>query len=430
VVFLVGSALCGTATSLTELTVFRALQGLGAGGLFTLPMAIVGDLVSPRERGRYQGLIQAVFALATLIGPLIGGSIVDHLSWRWIFYINLPIGVIALAVVGFGMRLPTQRRAHSIDNLGAALLVAPVVCLVLALEWGGSLYASNSPQVGSLLVAAVVLIVMFVSQERLATEPILPLELLRNPVLAITSASLFCAMGAFLAAVVFLPVFFQLVRGDTATSSGVLLLPMVLAITFSAIVVGRVISATGRYKVFPIVGLAIMAVALMRFSQMGPAAQPLLTGLLMAAFGMGFGMVPEVLIMAVQNAVEPRNFGTAIGSVNLFRTLGGSVGVAMYGTIFASRLRVWLSDLIPAEQLNRLDPNALQAGPAVINTLPETVRAGVSVAVAHGLSSVFLVAAPLAAAGFILVLFLEERPLRRFHPSEMQNTSPALNGSE
>jgi EmrB/QacA subfamily drug resistance transporter len=305
-VFLAGSVLCGTAASIGQLIGFRAFQGLGAGGLFTLPMAIVGDLVSPRERGRYQGYIQAVFAMATVIGPLIGGSIVDHLSWRWIFYLNLPVGGIALIVVGIAMQLPTQHRHHRIDYLGAGLLAAAVVCLLLMLVWGGSVYAWSSAQIVSLAVAAAVLAILLVLQERHAAEPVLPLALLRDPVLAISSAGLFCSMGAFLAAVVFLPLYFQLVRGDTATNSGLLLLPMVLAITASAIVSGRIIGSTGRYKTVPVVGLGLMAAMLAALSQVDQTTTPLMTALVMAVFGLGFGMVAEVLIMAVQNAVDQR----------------------------------------------------------------------------------------------------------------------------
>jgi EmrB/QacA subfamily drug resistance transporter len=413
VVFLAGSVLCGSSTTMVQLVAFRALQGLGAGGLFTLPMALVGDLVSPRERGRYQGFVQAVFALATVIGPLIGGYIVDHLSWRWIFYINGPIGVVALAVIGATLREHSQHRRPSIDYLGAGLLAAGVICGLLLLVWGGGLYAWDSLQTIVLALAAAILAVLFVWQERRATEPVLPLDLLRDRVVGVSSAGLFCSMGAFLSAVVFLPLFFQLVKGDTATSSGLLLLPMVLAITASAIIFGRLTSVTGRYKAFPVMGFGLMAVALALFSQVGPTTDPVLTALLMAAFGVGFGMVPEILIMAVQNAVEHRNMGTAIGAVNLFRTLGGSIGIAVYGAVFSAQLRTELPLLVPADQLSRFGTASLQVGPAVVRTLPEPARFGVALAVTHGLSSVFVTAAVVAAAGCLLMLFLDEHPLRR-----------------
>ncbi|HTD76768.1 MAG TPA: MDR family MFS transporter [Chloroflexota bacterium] len=381
-VFLTGSALCGIAASIGQLIGFRALQGLGAGGLFTLAMATVGELVVPRERGRYQGYIQAMFALASVAGPLIGGSIVDHFSWRWLFYVNLPVGAVALAVIGLTLHLPVQRQERAIDYLGAGLLAAGVTCLLLLLVWGGSLYAWTSPELVGLLMATLVLGAAFVLREQRAAEPVLPLALLRNTVLSICSATLFFSTCAFFAAVVFLPLFFQVVRGETATSSGVLLLPMMLGATLSAASSGRVISWTGRYKWFPVVGLALMAITLVFFSQMGTATAPLTTGVVMALFGLGFGMVGEVLILAVQNAVDRRELGTATGAANLFRALGGSVGVSLYGSIFTGQLR-------------------------------EPVRDGVAQATAHALAPVFMTAALMAAIGFLLVAFLEERPLQQ-----------------
>jgi len=397
-VFLTGSALCGLADNIGQLIAFRALQGLGAGGLFTLAMATVGELVAPRERGRYQGYTQAMFALASVAGPLIGGSIVDHLSWRWLFSVNLPLGAVALAVIGVTLHLPVQRRQHAIDYLGAGLMAAGVTCLLLTLVWGGSVYAWTSPEILVLLIATLLLGTAFVLREQRAPEPVLPLALLRNPILAISSATLFLSTCAFFAAVVFLPLFLQLVRGDTATSSGVLLLPMMLCATLSAAGSGRVISWTGRYRWFPVVGLGLMAVTLVLFSQMGPATPSLTTGLEMALFGLGFGMVGEVMILAVQNALDRRELGTATGAANLFRALGGSVGVAVYGSIFTGQLHV-----------------------------PDPVPDGVARATAHALAPVFMTAALVAAAGLVVVLFLEERPLQQradanSHPTQAPPT--------
>jgi EmrB/QacA subfamily drug resistance transporter len=402
-VFLTGSALCGIAASIGQLIGFRALQGLGAGGLFTLAMATVGELVVPRERGRYQGYIQAMFALASVAGPLIGGSIVDHFNWRWLFYVNLPVGAVALAVIGLTLHLPVQRQERAIDYLGAGLLAAGVTCLLLLLVWGGSLYAWTSPELVGLLMATLVLGAAFVLREQRAAEPVLPLALLRNTVLSICSATLFFSTCAFFAAVVFLPLFFQVVRGETATSSGVLLLPMMLGATLSAASSGRIISWTGRYKWFPVVGLALMAITLVFFSQMGTATAPLTTGVVMALFGLGFGMVGEVLILAVQNAVDRRELGTATGAANLFRALGGSVGVSLYGSIFTGQLRA-------------------------------PVRDGVAQATAHALAPVFMTAALMAAIGFLLVVFLEERPLQqqadidRTHQNGRPTDAPSAEG--
>ncbi|HEX6513360.1 MAG TPA: MDR family MFS transporter [Chloroflexota bacterium] len=416
IVFLTGSALCGMAGSMGQLIAFRAFQGLGAGGLFTLAMAIVGDLVSPRERGRYQGYIQAMFALASVAGPLIGGSIVDHLSWRWIFYVNLPIGIVALSVIGLALHVPFERRDHTVDFLGAGLLAAAVVSLLLTLVWGGNVYAWSSPWIIGLAAAGPALAVAFILQERRAREPIMPPSLLRNRVLAVSSATLFFSTCAFFAAIVFLPLFFQLVRGDTATNSGLLLLPLMFGATLSAAATGRIVTWSGRYKIFPVLGLALMAAMLALFARMGSTAAPAASALLMAMFGLGFGMVGEVLLQAVQNAVERRELGTATGTANLFRALGGSVGVAVYGSIFAAQLRSWLPRLVPAGTLGQLNASSLQASPTALHTLPAAVQQGVAAAVMHGLSSVFMVAAPIAAAGFLTVLFLEERPLRQQPP--------------
>lgn len=381
-VFLVGSALCGMAGSIEALIAFRAFQGLGAGGLFTLAMAIVGDLVSPRERGRYQGYIQAMFALASIAGPLIGGSIIDHLSWRWVFYVNLPVGLIALAVTGISAKLPFQRRPHRIDYVGASLLAATVTCLLLTLVWGGGVYEWTSPIIITLAIAVPILGIAFVLSERSAPEPVLPLALLGNPVIVASSATLFFTTCAFFAAIVFLPLYFQLARGETGTGSGLLLLPLMLGSTLSAAASGSIISWTGRYKLFPITGLTLMAVTLYLFGQVGPSP------LLMAAFGLGFGMVSEVMILAVQNAVNPQDIGTATGVANLLRALGGSVGVALYGSIFSNQLRAGMP-------------------------------------IASALSPVFLVAATLAGIGLVLTLFLEERPLR----SDKSSKAPAGAGA-
>ena len=353
---------------------FRALQGIGAGGLFTLAMAIVGELVPPRERGQYQGYIQAMFALASIAGPLIGGTIIDHVSWRWVFYVNLPIGAIALLATGLTLSNPLaknrQRPVH-VDYLGAVLLATDVTLLLFLLMWGGSVYPWTSPVILGLAAAVAALTASFIAHAQRTPEAVLSLALLRNPVLVISSATLFLSTGAFFAAIVFLPLFLQLVRGDTAGTSGLLLLPMMFGTTLSAAASGRVISWTGRYKYFPVVGLALMAITLYLFAGMSTSTDPLYTAVLMAVFGVGFGMVGDVLILAVQNAVAQQDLGSATGTANLFRALGGSVGLALYGSIL-----------------------------------------GRAQGIANALPSVFMTAAVLAGCGFIVVLFLPERPLR------------------
>jgi EmrB/QacA subfamily drug resistance transporter len=376
-VFLCGSALSGAAQDLTQLITFRAVQGLGAGGLMTLAMAIVAEIVSPRERGRYQGYIQMVFVIASVAGPLLGGVFADHLSWRWVFYVNLPIGFATVALIVSALHLPVERKPVRLDSLGAALLAGGLTCLLLVTTWSGREYAWDSAEILGLAVAALALLGLFVAQERKAAEPILPLRLFRQPVFVIVSAALFLTTLAFFAVIVYMPVYLQVATGATATESGLLLLPLMLAATGSTAVAGRVISRTGRYKAFPVCGLSTMAVGLALLSGIGAhTAYEVVAGLLVL-FGVGFGMVSQVLTIAIQNAVERRELGIATASANLFRSLGGSVGVAVFGALFAARVH----------------------GPS-------------PAAVADALSTVFLAAAPVAALGALVVLTLKEVPLR------------------
>jgi EmrB/QacA subfamily drug resistance transporter len=402
VIFLVGSALSGAAQNLDQLIAFRTFQGLGAGGLMTLAMAIVGDLVSPRERARYQGYINLVFVLASVAGPLLGGLLVDHASWRWVFYVNLPVGAVALAVITATLHLPARREPHRIDYLGGALLMAAISVLLLVSVWGGDRYAWGSASIIGLIALGAVLLAAFVAQERRAPEPILPLRLFRDPAFDVISAALFVATCSLFAAIVFMPLFFQVVTGATATESGLLLLPMMVAMTVSTIIGGRIIAKTGRYKVFPIVGLATMALGLLLLSRMEAGTSRTDAALLIVIFGLGFGLVSQVLMIAVQNSVDRRDLGIATASANLFRALGGAVGVAVYGAVFSGRLH------LPAG----LDAKAVQNTPERIRHLPPQVHDSVVHGVAHAAHSVFLVGAPIALVGAVVLLGLRERPLR------------------
>ena len=377
-IFLGGSALSGMAQDLSQLIAFRALQGLGAGGLMTLAMAIVAEIVSPRERGRYQGYIQMVFVIASVAGPLLGGVFADHLSWRWVFYVNLPIGALTIALIVSSLKLPTERRPARIDATGAALLAAGLTSLLLVTTWGGRQYAWDSAEIAGLAVAAVALLGLFVAQERRAAEPILPLRLFREPVFVVVSGALFLTTLAFFAVIVYMPVYLQVVTGASATASGFLLLPLMLAATASTAASGRVMSRTGRYKIFPVVGLSLMALGLLLLAQIGTATAHLTVAALLVLFGLGFGMVSQVLTVAIQNNVERRDLGIATASANLFRSLGGSVGVAVFGALFAGRLDGPLSATTAADALH----------------------------------TVFLAAAPVAALGALVVLTLKEVPLR------------------
>jgi EmrB/QacA subfamily drug resistance transporter len=391
VVFLAGSAASGAAQSLGELITFRALQGLGAGGLMTLAMAIVGEIISPRERGRYQGYIQMVFVVASVAGPLLGGLFADHLSWRWVFYVNLPIGAVALAVISATLtHQPTERRPR-IDYLGAALLAGSISSILLVTTWGGQQYAWGSPEVVALSVGAVALLGTFLIQERRTTEPILPLRLFRDPVFGVVSAVVALTTCAFFAAVVFVPLFLQAVTGASATQSGLLLLPMLLAATTSTAVAGRLMSKTGRYKAFPVIGLSMMTIGLLLLSRLGASSSQATVAAFSALFGLGFGMVSQILMVAIQNSVDRRDLGIATASANLFRALGGSVGVAVFGAVLTGRLG---------------------GDSAAATSLPPTVSQGLAESIAHALQGVFLVAAPIAALGLVVVLFLREVPLR------------------
>jgi EmrB/QacA subfamily drug resistance transporter len=386
-VFLAGSALSGAAGSIGELIGFRALQGIGAGGLMTLAMAIVGEIVEPRERGRYQGYIQMVFVVASVAGPLLGGVFADHLSWRWVFYVNVPIGAAALALTGSALRLPGRRVENvRIDYLGSALLAAGLTCLLLVTTWGGTQYAWDSVEILGLGAAAVVLLIGFVARERRAAEPIMPLRLFRDPVFDVVSATMFLTLLAFFAVIVFMPIYFQAVTGASATESGLLLLPMLLAGLASTAISGRVISRSGRYKRFPVTGLALMTAGLGLLSQIDAGTGQATAALLLVVFGVGFGMVTQVLTIAIQNAVDRSDLGIATATANLFRSLGGSVGVAVFGAVFASRVGT-----------ASMDAASLTASPS---------------AIADALSTVFLIAAPIAALGLLVVLFLREVPLR------------------
>jgi EmrB/QacA subfamily drug resistance transporter len=412
VVFIGFSALAGTAQSISWLIAFRALQGVGAGGVMTLATAGVADLVPPRDRGRYQGYIQLTFLLASLAGPLLGGLFVDQLSWRWAFYVNIPIGGLALALLAVYMPAGTQRREARIDYVGAALLAAAVVVIMLIATWGGSQYGWSSAQILGLIAGAVALLAAFVAKERTAAEPVLPLRLFGDGVFTVVSAAAFVATLSLFAAIVFLPVFLQLVTGASATLSGLLTLPLLGASALSTIVAGQIMARTGRYKIFPVIGLAAMSAGLLLFSTLGATGSRMDAALFMVVFGAGFGMVTQILMVAIQNAVSPREIGTATAAANMFRALGGSVGVAIYGAVFAAGLRHWLPLELRGGVAHGITVTGIQSTPGRIHALGPRIQHATAHAVGNSLHDVFLVGAPIALAGFLIVLLLREQPLR------------------
>ena len=413
VVFLAGSALSGLSQNIGQLIAFRAVQGLGAGGLIALAMAILGDIVSPRERGRYQGYMSGVFAFASVAGPLLGGFFVDHLTWRWIFYINLPVGAVALLVTSTVLDLPFQRARHAIDYLGAALLVAGVTAILLVTVWGGDQYPWGSPEIIGLAVLGVLLLATFVAWERRAREPLLPLALFHDPVFNVGSGLLFFQGLVMFGALVFMPLYLQVVKGADATVSGLLVLPLMAGFLTSAVSTGRLISRTGRYKLFPIVGTVVMTIGLLLFTRLDVDTSRVESSLYLAVLGLGLGMVMQVPIVAIQNSVDRRYLGTATSAANFFRSMGGSFGVAIFGAVLSSRLAHYLPQLLPKQALSRFDVKALQASPARIRALPPEIQHGIVEAIARSIHMVYVTALPLATLAILVALTLKELPLRR-----------------
>jgi EmrB/QacA subfamily drug resistance transporter len=412
VIFLIGSILSGLSHSMLELIVFRSLQGLGGGGLMVGAQTIVGDIVSPRERGRYMGLFMAMFGVTTVIGPLIGGLFVEYASWRWIFYINVPIGVIALFVTGTALPSALTRLHRIIDYLGTALLAAAAAALVIFTSLGGTTYAWGSAPMVGLAVAGVVLTVLFVLAERRATEPVIPLHLFANKVFTSTSAIGFVVGFAMFGALSFLPLFFQIVRGTSPTESGLRLFPMMGGLLVASIGSGQIVSRWGRYKVFPVVGTAFITVGLYLMSGIGVATSEWLIAAYMVVFGLGLGLVMQVLVVAVQNAVSYEELGTATSSVTFFRMIGGSFGTAVFGAIFAN---VLAGNLVRYLHGIKLPPNlATQIdNPALIAHAAPTVHLGISQAIAHSVDKVFLIGVPIALVSFLLSWLLPEVELRK-----------------
>ncbi|CAM5536690.1 Drug transporter OS=Streptomyces glaucescens OX=1907 GN=SGLAU_10765 PE=4 SV=1 [Streptomyces glaucescens] len=413
VIFLIGSALCGMAQNMPQLIAFRALQGLGGGGLMVLSMAIVGDLVPPRDRGRYQGLFGAVFGATSVLGPLLGGVFTEHLSWRWVFYVNLPVGVVALAVIAAVLHIPRKTARHVIDYLGTFLIASVATCLVLVASLGGNTWSWGSPQIIGLLVLGVLLAVAFVAVERRAAEPVLPLKLFRIRTFTLSAVISLVVGFAMFGAMTYLPTFLQVVQGVSPTMSGVHMLPMVLGLLLASTVSGQIVSRTGRWKVFPIAGTGITTFGLLLLQELDENSSDAQISTFFFVFGLGLGLVMQVLVLIVQNAVSYEDLGVATSGATFFRSIGAAFGVAVFGTVFAGRLGDKLTAAFRGAELPPgVSVDALEGDPRGLAQLPPELRPAALHAYATAITDVFLYAAPVALVGFVLAWFLKEDRLR------------------
>ena len=407
VVFVIGSALAGASQNMGELIATRAIQGVGGGGLMVLVMAVIADLIPPRERGRYAGLFGAVFGISSVVGPLLGGYFTEHLSWRWIFYINVPLGIASFLILGAVLHLPVLHQKRPIDWLGSALLVAGVTMLLLVTVWGGHQYDWASPQIIGLALAGVVTIAVFVWHELRVEEPIVPMTLFSNKVFRVSSVIGFIVGFAMFGSIVYLSIYFQVVRGATPTEAGLQLLPLMVGVLLTSILSGQLITRMGRYKIFPIIGTALATAGLFMLSKLGVDAPYGFAALAMFILGAGMGNVMQVLILAVQNTIAPQQMGAATSGSTFFRSIGGSFGTAFFGAVWTARLATELSGIFPGGTQGDVTSSITS-----IHALPPLVQEQVLGAFARAMDTTFLVAVPIMALAFVMSLVLPEVRLR------------------
>jgi EmrB/QacA subfamily drug resistance transporter len=408
VIFVVGSVLCGLAQSMTMLVASRALQGLGGGAILVTATALIGEVIPLRDRGRYQGALGAVFGVTTVVGPLLGGFFTDHLTWRWAFWINIPVGVVVLLVAAAAIPALATRGRPVIDYAGIVFVGIGASGLTLATSWGGSKYAWTSPAIIGLFAGSIVALAVFVWVETHAVEPILPVRLFGSSVFTVCCALSFVVGFAMLGALTFLPTFMQFVDGVSATTSGLRTLPMVAGLLLTSMGSGAIVSRTGRYKIFPIVGTAVMGSGFLLLSRMDAATSTLMQSLYLFVLGTGIGLCMQVLVLIVQNTVKFGDLGVATSGVTFFRTIGSSFGAAVFGSLFTN----FLSGRIGPAMIAAGAPPQAAKSPQALHALPHKVAAPIVHAYAESLDLVFLCAAPVAAVGFVLALLLREVPLR------------------
>ena len=421
VLFLIGSALSGMAQDMGQLIGFRAVQGLGAGGLMVGVMAIIGDLIPPRERGRYQGMIAGVMALAMIGGPLVGGTITDNWGWRWSFYINLPLGVVALGLIAVVLRLPKKRAKAGIDYLGVVLLTVGITAIVLVTTWGGTEYAWTSARIMELTGIGVAALVGFVFWQTKAAEPVLPLHIFRSRNFTLMTLIGFITGFVMFGATLYLPLYQQSVQGASATNSGLLLLPMLGAMLVTSVLAGRITTSTGKYKVFPLAGSVLMGIGLYLLSTMDTGTSRFTSGVFMAIVGLGLGCLMQVTMLVAQNSVEMKDMGVASSSATLFRTLGSSFGVAIMGALFNNRVQDVMAERAGALGSDVTEQSA-QLDAASLAKLPEAAREAYQYAVSAGTHSAFLLGTGVAVVALAAAVFVKEVVLRGTGPDDEGST--------
>ncbi len=415
VIFLIGSVLCGISQTMNELVIARAIQGVGAGGLMSLVLAIVGDVIPPRQRGKYMGYFFGVFGISSVAGPLLGGFLTDSFSWRWVFFVNIPLGAAALSAVASRLHLPVHKREHSIDYMGATLLGTSSVCLLMATVWGGHTYAWGSNQILSLLGGGVVLAAAFVLWELRAKEPIIPMRLFRNDIFTVSVLLSLLSGIAMFASILYIPLYQQLIRGYSPTKSGLLMLPLVIGLLAASIISGRLTSKLGKYKIFPMVGTLLLSAGLWLFSHLTLTTSEWILGVWMFVIGAGLGSFMQIMTLAIQNSVSRREMGTATSSATFFRSLGGAFGGAIFGTILINRLSSHLQEVAPGNTaLASINASSI-VNAGHLKDLPPDAIQPVMEAFVRSFHDMFLYAIPFALAAFLVALFLRETPLKTTH---------------